>query len=70
MAAFAVLYFTMMNDLGVFDVIVSFITRRIGNHIYPVLVATFFVSIASHWTGRRLPPFSSPSPRCTRFSKS
>ena len=52
MAAFAVLYFTMMNDLGVFDVIVSFITRRIGNHIYPVLVATFFVSIASHLDGQ------------------
>lgn len=70
MAAFAVLYFTMMNDLGVFDVIVNFITRHIGNHIYPVLVATFFVSIASHLDGRRPPPFSSPSPRCTRFSKS
>ena len=52
MAAFAVLYFTMMNDLGVFDVIVNFITRRIGNHIYPVLVATFFVSIASHLDGQ------------------
>lgn len=52
MAAFAVLYFTMMNDLGVFDVIVNFITRHIGNHIYPVLVATFFVSIASHLDGQ------------------
>ena len=51
MAAFAVLYFTM-NDLGVFDVIVNFITRHIGNHIYPVLVATFFVSIASHLDGQ------------------
>lgn len=52
MAAFAVLYFTMMNDLGVFDVIVNFITRHIGKHIYPVLAATFFVAIASHLDGQ------------------
>jgi len=52
MAAFAVLYFTMMNDLGVFDVLVNFITKHIGKHIYPVLAATFFVAIASHLDGQ------------------
>lgn len=40
MAAFAILFFTLMNKLGVFDAIVGGITRRIGAHIYPVLLAT------------------------------
>lgn len=52
MAAFAVLYFTMMNDLGVFDVLVNFITKHIGKHVYPILAATFFVAIASHLDGQ------------------
>ena len=52
MAAFAVLYFTMMNEMGVFDVIVNFITKHIGKHVFPVLAATFFVAIASHLDGQ------------------
>lgn len=52
MSAFAVLYFTMMNDLGVFDIIVNFITKHIGKHVYPVLAATFFVAVASHLDGQ------------------
>ena len=52
MAAFAILFFTLMNKLGVFDTIVGGITRRIGSHIYPVLLATMLVSICSHLDGQ------------------
>ena len=41
-----------MNKLGVFDTIVGGITRRIGSHIYPVLLATMLVSICSHLDGQ------------------
>lgn len=52
MAAFAILFFTLMNKLGVFDAIVGGITQRIGTHIYPVLLATMLVSICSHLDGQ------------------
>ena len=52
MAAFAILFFTLMNKLGVFDTIVGGITRRIGSRIYPVLLATMLVSICSHLDGQ------------------
>ncbi len=52
MAAFAILFFTLMNKVGVFDTIVGGITSKIGNHIYPVLLATMLVSICSHLDGQ------------------
>lgn len=52
MAAFAVLFFTLMNQFGVFDLIVGSITKHMRFKVFPVLVATFFVSIASHLDGQ------------------
>lgn len=52
MAAFAILFFTLMNQLGVFDVIVGTITKHMKAKVYSVFVATFFVAIASHLDGQ------------------
>lgn len=52
MAAFAILFFTLMNQLGVFDVIVGTITRRMKANVYSVFAAAFFVAIASHLDGQ------------------
>lgn len=52
MAAFAILFFTMMNDAGVFDVIVGAITRNMKMKVFPVLLAAFLVAIASNLDGQ------------------
>ena len=52
MAAFAVLFFTLMNQMQVFDVLVGAITRKMKMRVFPVMLATFFVAIASHLDGQ------------------
>lgn len=48
---FAVLYFSILNDVGMFDVIVQKVMRYLGNKVELVLLMTAFVATISHLDG-------------------
>lgn len=49
--AFAILYFNILGDAGMFDAIVSKIMKYIGNNISVILAMTCFVATISHLDG-------------------
>ncbi len=48
---FSVIYFGVMSDTGMFDVIVSFLVKLAGNNVVAVTVATAIVATIAHLDG-------------------
>ncbi len=48
---FSVIYFGVMSDTGMFDVIVNFLVRRAGNNVIAVTVATAIIATIVHLDG-------------------
>lgn len=48
---FSVIYFGVMSDTGMFDVIVSFLIKRAGNNVIAVTVATAIIATIAHLDG-------------------
>ena len=48
---FSILYFNMMNELGIFDPLVNFLVKKAGNNIVAICVAASLVGIVSHLDG-------------------
>ena len=48
---FSVIYFGVMSDTGMFDVIVNFLVRRAGNNVIAVTVATAIIATIAHLDG-------------------
>lgn len=51
MFVFAIIFFSIMSDVGVFDVIVGKLIRMAGNSVVLVCVVTVFVTIVGHLDG-------------------
>jgi CitMHS family citrate-Mg2+:H+ or citrate-Ca2+:H+ symporter len=49
--AFAVMYFSILSEVGMFDVIVNKVMRYLGNSVLAVLYVASFVTIISHLDG-------------------
>ena len=49
--AFAVMYFSLLNDVGMFDVIVNRVMGLLGNSVLGVLYVACFVTMISHLDG-------------------
>lgn len=49
--AFAILYFNALNDVGVFDIIINKILKRMGNHTWMVFLITALVAAVAHLDG-------------------
>lgn len=48
---FSVIYFGVMSDTGMFDVIVNFLVKRVGNNVIAVTVATALIATIAHLDG-------------------
>ncbi|MCD8369585.1 MAG: citrate:proton symporter [Clostridiales bacterium] len=48
---FSVIYFGVMSDTGMFDVIVNFLVKRAGNSVIAVTVATAIIATVAHLDG-------------------
>lgn len=48
---FSVIYFGVMSDTGMFDVIVNFLVKRAGNNVVAVTVATALIATIAHLDG-------------------
>ena len=48
---FSVIYFGVMSDTGMFDVIVNFLVRKAGNNVIAVTVATAIIATIAHLDG-------------------
>ena len=48
---FSVIYFGVMSDTGMFDVIVNFLVKRAGNSVIAVTVATAIIATIAHLDG-------------------
>lgn len=48
---FSVIYFGVMSDTGLFDVIVDFLVKKAGNNVIAVTVATAIVATIAHLDG-------------------
>lgn len=48
---FSVIYFGVMSDTGMFDVIVKFLVKRAGNNVIAVTVATAIIATIAHLDG-------------------
>lgn len=48
---FSITYFSIMNDVGMFDPLVNCLTRRAGNNVVLVTVATTVIAIIAHLDG-------------------
>ncbi len=51
LAIFGILYFAMMNDIGMFDDIVNFITKKFANSVLLVFIACWLVAVISTLDG-------------------
>lgn len=49
--SFAVMFFSLLNDVGMFDVIVNRVMKYLGNNVLIVLYIACFVTIISHLDG-------------------
>lgn len=49
--SFAVMFFSLLSDVGMFDVIVNRVMKYLGNNILAVLYITCFITIVSHLDG-------------------
>ena len=48
---FSVIYFGVMSDTGMFDVIVNFLVKKAGNNVIAVTVATAVIATIAHLDG-------------------
>lgn len=48
---FSVIYFGVMSDTGMFDVIVNFLVKRAGNNVIAVTVSTAIIATIAHLDG-------------------
>ena len=48
---FSVIYFGVMSDTGMFDVIVNFLVKKAGNNVIAVTVATAIIATIAHLDG-------------------
>ena len=48
---FAIVYFNVLSDAGMFDMIVGAVMRRMGNHVSAILLMTCFLAFISHLDG-------------------
>ncbi len=48
---FSVIYFGVMSDTGMFDVIVNFLVKKAGNNVMAVTVATALIATIAHLDG-------------------
>ncbi len=48
---FSVIYFGVMSDTGMFDVIVNFLVKKAGNNVIAVTVATALIATIAHLDG-------------------
>lgn len=48
---FSVAYFSTLSDVGIFDVLISKVIKKMGNRIHIVFVMTIFVAFVSHLDG-------------------
>lgn len=48
---FSVIYFGIMSDTGMFDVIVNFLVKKAGNNVIAVTVATAIIATIAHLDG-------------------
>lgn len=48
---FSIIYFSMMNDVGLFDPIVNFLVKKAGNNTVMVTISTALLAIVSHLDG-------------------
>lgn len=48
---FSVIYFGVMSDTGMFDVIVNFLVKKAGNNVIAVTVATAVIATVAHLDG-------------------
>lgn len=48
---FSVIYFGVMSDIGMFDVIVNFLVKKAGNNVIAVTVATAIIATIAHLDG-------------------
>lgn len=51
LAIFGILYFAMMNDIGMFDGLVNFITKKFSNSVILVFIAAWLVAVISTLDG-------------------
>ena len=49
---FAIIYFGIMSDAGLFDPIIGFLTKKVKNSVFSVLVITACITIVSHLDGQ------------------
>lgn len=49
---FAIIYFGVMSDVGLFDPIIGFLTKKVKNRVFSVLVITACITIVSHLDGQ------------------
>lgn len=48
---FSVTYFSTLSDVGIFDVLISKVIKKMGNRIHIVFLMTIFVAFVSHLDG-------------------
>ena len=48
--SFAVMFFSLLSDVGMFDVIVNRVMKYLGNNVLAVLYIACFVTMISTWT--------------------
>lgn len=48
---FSVIYFGIMNDLGIFDPVVNFLLKVAGNNVVAITVATAIIGVIGHLDG-------------------
>lgn len=48
---FSVVFFGVMSDVGVFDIIVNFLVKKAGGNVIAIIIATSIVAIISHLDG-------------------
>lgn len=48
---FSVAYFSTLSDVGIFDVLISKVIKKMGNRIHIVFLMTIFVAFVSHMGG-------------------
>lgn len=48
---FSVVFFGVMSDVGVFDIIVNFLVKKAGGNVIAITIATSIVAIISHLDG-------------------
>lgn len=48
---FSIIFFGVMSDLGVFDVVVNWLVKKAGNNVMAITVATGIIAIIAHLDG-------------------